>query len=317
MFLYKRETLRKRINQNDFIVLQLITTTAMKVLKTIKTNDTISSYFIIALGLMVGAIAFTGFIIPAGIVGSGVTGIATIIYEIFDINVGYSVFAINALLLLTSLRVLGFSFGIKTIYGIVLVSLFLGLLQTIITEPLVKDRFMCAIIGGALAGVSVGIIISQGGSTGGTDILAMMINKYKNYSPGKLLLTIDVIIISSSYFISYDIEQVVYGFVTMGISAYCVDLILEGQKQSVQIFIFTKKPELLRKEIVEIHDQGLTVLNGVGGYSNEEVKVLMLLIRKKEAQNALRVIQLIDPDAFISMGSVMGVYGKGFDSIKH
>ncbi len=287
-----------------------------KALEKIKTNNTISSYLIITLGLFVGAIAFTGFIIPAGIVGSGVTGIATIIYVVLGVNVGYSVFVINALLLLASLRVLGFGFGIKTIYGIVVVSLFLGFLQTLIKEPLVSDKFMCAIIGGALAGVSIGIIISRGGSTGGTDILAMMINKYKNYSPGKLLLTIDVIIISSSYFISYDIEQVVYGFVTMGISAYCVDLVLEGSKQSVQIFIFTQKPEMLRKEIVETLDQGLTLLNGVGGFSDEDVKVLMMLIKKNEAQSVLRMIQLVDPDAFISMGSVMGVYGKGFDSIK-
>ncbi len=287
-----------------------------KALEKIKKNNTISSYLIITLGLFVGAIAFTGFIIPAGIVGSGVTGIATIIYVVFGVNVGYSVFVINAILLLASLRVLGFGFGIKTIYGIVVISLFLGLFQALIKEPLVSDKFMCAIIGGALAGVSIGIIISRGGSTGGTDILAMMINKYRNYSPGKLLLTIDVIIISSSFFISYDIEQVVYGFVTMGISAYCVDLVLEGTKQSVQIFIFTQKPEVLRQEIVDTLDQGLTLLNGVGGFSNEEVKVLMMLIKKNEAQSVLRMIQLIDPDAFISMGSVMGVYGKGFDSIK-
>ncbi len=287
-----------------------------KALETIKNNDTISSYLIITFGLLIGAIAFTGFIIPSGIVGSGVTGIATIIYVVLGVNVGYSVFVINALLLLTSLRVLGVGFGLKTVYGIVIVSVFLGFLQVLIKEPLVSDKFMCAIIGGALAGISVGIIILRGGSTGGTDILAMMINKYKNYSPGKLLLTIDVIIISSSYFIYYDIEQVVYGFVTMGISAYCVDLVLEGSKQSVQIFIFTQKPEMLRKEIVETLDQGLTLLNGVGGFSDEEVKVLMLLVKKKEAQSILRMIQYIDPDAFISMGSVMGVYGKGFDSIK-
>lgn len=274
------------------------------------------SYLIITLGLLVGSLAWTGFIIPAEIVGSGVGGIATMIFYVTGFKVGYSVFLINTVFLLISLRVLGFSFGIKTIYGITILSFFLWLFQSLITEPLVSDRFMCAIIGGILAGASAGMILSRGGSTGGTDILAMMINKYKNYSPGQLLLTIDVLIISSSYFLENSIEQVVYGFVTMGVSAYCVDLIIEGSKQSVQIFIFTKKPEEIRKEVVYTLDQGITVLNATGGYSEKDVKVLMLLAKKRESQTILNMIKLVDPDAFISLGSVMGVYGKGFDKIK-
>ncbi|WP_372752044.1 YitT family protein [Labilibaculum sp.] len=274
------------------------------------------SYLIITLGLLVGSLAWTGFIIPAEIVGSGVGGIATMIYYLTGFKVGYSVFLINSVFLLISFKILGFGFGIKTIYGITILSFFLWLFQSLIQEPLVSDRFMCAIIGGILAGASAGIILSRGGSTGGTDILAMIINKYKNYSPGQLLLTIDVIIISSSYFLERSIEQVVYGFVTMGVSAYCVDLIIEGSKQSVQIFIFTQKPDEIRKEVVYTLDQGITVLSGTGGYSEKEVKVLMLLARKREAQAILNMIKLIDPDAFISMGSVMGVYGKGFDKIK-
>jgi len=274
------------------------------------------SYLIITLGLLIGSLAWTGFLIPSEIVGSGVSGIATIIYYTTGFKVGYSVFLINTLFLLVSLRVLGFSFGIKTIYAITILSFFLWLFQTLITEPLVSDRFMCSIIGGILAGASAGIILSRGGSTGGTDILAMMINKYRNYSPGQLLLTIDVIIISSSYFISNSIEQVVYGFVTMGVSAYCVDMIIEGSKQSVQIIIFTKHSELIRKKVIHTLDQGITMLDGVGGYSQDEVKVMLLLSKKKESQTILRMIKLVDPEAFISMGSVMGVYGKGFEKIK-
>ncbi|RUT78091.1 YitT family protein [Ancylomarina longa] len=276
----------------------------------------LKSYLIITLGLLIGSLAWTGFIIPSEIVGSGVSGIATIIYYTTGFKVGYSVFLINTLFLLVSLRVLGFSFGIKTIYGITVLSFFLWLFQTLITEPLVSDRFMCSIIGGILSGASAGMILSRGGSTGGTDILAMMINKYHNYSPGQLLLTIDVVIISSSYFISNSIEQVVYGFVTMGVSAYCVDMIIEGSKQSVQVIIFTKHPELIRKEVIHTLDQGITMLNGIGGYSQDKVNVMLLLAKKKESQAILRMIKLVDPEAFISMGSVMGVYGKGFEKIK-
>ncbi len=282
----------------------------------LKSKFDFQSYLIITIGLLVGSLAWTGFIIPAEIVGSGVGGIATMIFYVTGFKVGYSVFLINSVFLLVALRVLGFGFGIKTIYGITVLSFFLWLFQSLITEPLVADRFMCAIIGGILAGASAGIILSRGGSTGGTDILAMMINKYRNYSPGQLLLTIDVVIISSSYLLQHSIEQVVYGFVTMGVSAYCVDLIIEGSKQSVQIFIFTKKPEEIRKEVIYTLDQGITILNATGGYSDEEVKVLMLLVKKRESQTILNMIKLVDPDAFISLGSVMGVYGKGFDKIK-
>ncbi|MCT4604251.1 MAG: YitT family protein [Marinifilum sp.] len=282
----------------------------------ISLSENIRSYFIITIGLLIGSLAWTGFIIPAGIVGSGVSGIATMIYFVTGIKVGYSVFLINTVFLLVSLRILGFSFGIKTLYGITVISFFLWLFQSIITEPLVSDRFMCAIIGGIMAGAGAGMILSRGGSTGGTDILAMMINKYKNYSPGQLLLTIDVIIISSSYFLENSIEQVVYGFVTMGISAYCVDMIIEGSKQSVQIVIFTQKPELIRKEVIHTLDQGLTVINATGGYSNEDVQILMVLAKKRDSQTILKMIKHVDPDAFISMGSVMGVYGQGFDKIK-
>jgi uncharacterized membrane-anchored protein YitT (DUF2179 family) len=279
-------------------------------------QETVKSYVMITIGLLIGSLAWTGFIIPAEIVGSGVGGIATIIYYVTGFKVGYSVFLINTVFLLASLRVLGFGFGIKTIYGIAVLSFFLWLFQSLITEPFVSDRFMCAIIGGILAGASAGMILSKGGSTGGTDILAMMINKYKNYSPGQLLLTIDVIIISSSYFLENSIEQVVYGFVTMGVSAFCVDMIIEGSKQSVQIVIFTQKPELIRSEIIDSLNQGLTVINATGGYSNEDVKILMVLAKKRESQTILKRIKLVDPDAFISLGSVMGVYGQGFDKIK-
>ncbi len=274
------------------------------------------SYFIIALGLFIGSIGWAGFLIPSEIVGGGVTGIATIIYFVTGFKVGYSVFIINGLLLIMAMRVLGFGFGIKTIFATFVLSFFLTLLQSLITEPLVSDRFMCAIIGGIMAGASAGIILSQGGSTGGTDIIAMMINKYRNYSPGQLLLTLDLIIISSSYFLSNSIEQVVYGFVAMGVSAYCVDMVIEGSKQSVQIFIFTKKFDEIRTELITNLDQGLTELQAKGGYSQEDVKVLMLLAKKKDSQAILKMVKVLDPDAFISMGSVMGVYGQGFDKIK-
>lgn len=282
----------------------------------LKFKEELRSYLIIGIGLVIGSFAWTGFLIPAEIVGSGITGVGTIIYYTLGIKVGVSVFVINTFLLLIAIKILGASFGLKTIYAISILSFCLWFFQIIITEPLVSDRFMCAIIGGILAGAGAGVILSEGGSTGGTDIIAMMINKYKNYSPGKILLSIDLVIISSSYFVFHSIEQVVYGLVAMGVSAYCVDLVIQGNNQSVQILVFTKKHEILRKEIIEVHDQGLTILNAEGAYSHQNVKVLMMITRKKDSQCILKSIRQLDPDAFVSMGTVMGVYGLGFDNIK-
>jgi len=273
------------------------------------------SYLIITLGLFVNALGWTGFLIPSEIVGGGVSGIGTIIYFATGFKVGYSVFIINGLLIIVAMRVLGFGFGIKTIFATFVLSFFLWLLQSVITEPLVSDRFMCAIIGGIMAGASAGIILSQGGSTGGTDIIAMMINKYRNYSPGQLILTLDLTIITSSYFLTNSIEQVVYGYVAMSVSAYCVDLVIEGSKQSVQIFIFTKMFDDIRNELVSNHDQGMTELQAKEGFSQKDIKILMLLAKKKDSQSILKTVKIVDPEAFISMGSVMGVYGFGFEKI--
>jgi uncharacterized membrane-anchored protein YitT (DUF2179 family) len=280
---------------------------------TLNFNKQFKSYYIIAFGLFINALAWTGFLIPSEIVGGGVSGIGTIIYFMMGFKVGYSVFIINGLLIIAALKILGFGFGIKTIFATFVLSFFLWLLQSIITEPFVSDRFMSAIIGGAMAGASAGIILSQGGSTGGTDIVAMMINKYRNYSPGQLILTLDLIIISSSYFVMGSIEQVVYGFVAMSVSAYCVDLVIEGRKQSVQIFIFTEMFDKIKNELVSNHDQGITELQAKDGFSQKDIKILMLLAKKKDSQSILKTVKIIDPEAFISMGSVMGVYGFGFE----
>ena len=271
------------------------------------------SYFIIVFGLFINALAWTGFLIPSEIVGGGVSGIGSIIYFATGFKVGYSVFIINAFLIIVAMKVLGFGFGIKTVFATFVLSFFLWLLQSIITEPLVSDRFMCAIIGGIMAGASVGITLSQGGSTGGTDIIALMINKYRNYSPGQLILTLDLIIISSSYFITHSIEQVVYGYVAMSVCAYCVDLVIEGSKQSVQIFISTKKFDEIRARLIVNHNHGMSEFQAKDGFSQTDIKILMLLAKKKDSQAILKMVKNVDSEAFISMGSVMGVYGFSFE----
>lgn len=276
----------------------------------------------IAFGLLVLSVAWTAFLLPHQISGSGVTGIGAIVFYATGIPMGYTYFAINVLLMIIALKSLGTSFGIKTIYGVALSATMLTILQPLIPAPVVQEKFMSAIIGGILCGTGLGIVFTQGGSTGGTDIIALVINKYRNISPGRIILYCDVIIISSSYLIlthlesAQRVETMVYGFVTMAIQAYTLDSILTGNRQSVQMFIFSRHFEKIADEITTRMHRGVTVLDGTGWYTKESQKVIITMIRKHEASDVYRIIKSIDNEAFITVANVMGVYGKGFEELK-
>lgn len=275
------------------------------------------SYSIITIALFANALAWTAFLIPSGIVGGGITGASTLVFFATGIPVAVTFFIVNIFLIIFGIKNLGFGFGIKTIYAIIMLSVFLGLLQQLITQPVVDDKFMAAIIGGILGGASVGVVFTQGGSTGGTDIIATIINKYRNISQGRLILYMDIAIISSSYIIFQSIEIVVYGYVTMAVASYSIDMLLMGHKRSVQLFIFSKKHEVIADTISHEINRGVTVLKGQGWYSKAETPVLMAVVKRYESSNLFRLIKEIDPEAFITVGSIMGVYGKGFDPIKY
>ncbi len=279
--------------------------------------DGLKSYTIITLGLFINALAWTAFIIPSEIVGGGITGLSVLIFYATGFPVGITFFAINIVLIIMGIKNLGLSFGIRTIYGTIVLSVFLGILQQFITEPVVSDKFMAAIIGGILGGGSVGLVFSQGGSTGGTDIIAMIINKYRNISHGKLIMSMDVFIISSSWFLFQSIEVMVYGVVVMGVASYAIDMVLMGHRQSVQMFIFSKKPDLIAEQIANEIGRGVTLINGKGWYSKADTTILMVVVRRYENNRVFRTIKTIDPDAFISISKVMGVYGQGFDPIRY
>lgn len=276
----------------------------------------IKEYAIITLGLLINALGWTAFLIPAKIVGGGISGVAALIFYATEIPMAYSFFAINALLIGVGIKVLGRNFGIKTIFSVVVLTFFFGLLQKFITAPIITEGFMSTIIGGALAGIGVGMVFTQGGSTGGTDIIAMIINKYRNISPGRTILLCDVFIISSSWFLFQSLEFLVYGFVSMAVVAYSIDIILSGAKQSVQILIFTNKPDLIAERISNEVLRGVTFLNGQGYYRKNDSKIVLVIARKHETQHIIRIVKEEDPTGFISMGHVMGVYGKGFDTMR-
>ena len=277
----------------------------------------IQDQFFILIGLGLYAFGWTGFLLPSQITSGGVTGIAAVIYFATGIPVAVPYFCIQAVLLVFSIKIFGFKFSLRTIISVFVLTFLLSLFQSLIKEPLVaNETFMTCILGGIICGVGLGLVFNFKGSTGGTDIIAMIINKYRQVSLGKALLICDVIIISSSFLVFHSIEKVVFGFVVMGVLSYTVDLVLSGARQSVQFFIFSDKYDEIADAIIQQAHRGCTLLDGTGYYSQTPVKVIVVMAKKTESVTIFRIVKNIDSNAFISQSSVIGVYGRGFDPIK-
>ena len=278
--------------------------------------DTVKEYFTILVGLALYAFGWTGFLLPHQITTGGVTGIGALIYFANGFPVAATYFLINIGLLILSVKIFGWRFSLKTIFGVFVLTFFLSVAQGIITKPfLVEEPFMACVVGGVLTGLGVGIVFTANGSTGGTDIIAKILNKYRNVSLGRGILYSDLIIICSSYILFQSVEKIIFGITTLVISTFFVDFVVNGVRQSVQFLIFSRKYEEIAKRItIEAH-RGVTVLDGMGWFSKEPVKVLVVLARKNESVKIFRIVKQTDPQAFVSQSSVIGVYGQGFDII--
>ena len=276
----------------------------------------IKPYLYITTGLFIFAFGWTAFLIPSEIIGGGISGLGSLIYFSTGFPVGYTTLLVNIVLVIIAMRILGARFGINTIYGIIISSLFFIVLQELIKQPLVNDEFMAALIGGGLSGVGVGIAFSHGGNAGGTDIIALIINKYRNISPGSVFLYIDLLVIASSWFLFHSIEKIVYGYVVMAVSSYSVDLILNGSRQSFQIMIYSRFSKIIAERISNEVERGVTCLKGYGWYSKKDIDVVMVIARKQDKQRILKISKETDDEAFISVAKVMGVFGQNFEEIK-
>lgn len=297
---------------------------AKSLLKT-SAGRTVKEYLIISLGVIIYAFSWVGVIIPADGIGGGASGIALLVYYATGgaagsgIPIGYTYFAVNLILLTAAIFILGAKFGLKTIWSIVLASISMNLMQQWLPDNilgLADDKLLSAILGGATSGFGISLVLMQGGSTGGTDIIAMIINKYRNISYGRVIMACDFIIIGCSYFIFKDIAPIIYGYVLTAAFSFTADTMLAGNKQSAQIFITSAKYAEISDLITTNLNRGVTVLDGTGWYTKKSSKVVMVVCRKYEANMLLQHVKAVDSEAFITMGSVMGVYGKGFDSFR-
>ena len=299
----------------------------------------LKEYVILGLGMFLYAFGWTACIIPAGGMGGGATGMSMLLNAIFpSITLGQFVFIINGILLLIGGFIVGWNFGIKTIYCIIVLSIAMdawgawlpdGVLESgeVIangllvqyTQTIDSHNILLIILGAVVAGSGVAISFSQGGSTGGTDIVAMIINKYKTISYGKIVISSDFFIIGCSIFVADDIASgiatIVYGYIMIAVYGYTVDVIQSGSQQSSQIFIISPKYAEIADAINNEAHRGVTIIDGKGWYTKSECKVAMVVCRKRNASEILKIVHRIDENAFITMGSVMGVYGQGFEAL--
>ena len=292
-------------------------------------NET-RDYIFITLGLMLYTFGWTVFLLPYEIVTGGVTGISAIIFYATKIPIEYSYFLINFTLLLVALKVLGLKFMMKTIYAIVALSIMLWAAQKLMMGPDGRfiqvlgpgQDFMSLIIGCCITGTSLAVVFLNNGSTGGTDIIAAVVNKFHDFSLGTVLLMVDLCIIGSCLFIPQfgdelqRCHKVVFGLCTMAIECFTLDYVMNARRESVQFMIFSHKYEEIARAITKKTDHTLTILDGHGWYTGKEMKVICLLAKKRESVLIFRLIKMIDPRAFVSQSSVIGVYGEGFDQIK-
>ena len=290
----------------------------------------VRDYFNITLGLMLYTLGFTVFLLPYEIVTGGIAGIGAIVFYSTGFPVQYTFFIINAALIILALKTLGWKFLTKTIYATFMLTFMLELAQEIVVQPdgtfykLLGEGndFMSLVIGCIITGTALAVVFLNNGSTGGTDIVAAVVNKFHNISLGKALIMVDFCIIGSCLFIdsfgAIDLRfrKVVFGLCTMLIECLMLDYVMYWQRQSVQFMIFSKKYQEIAFAISRKTDHTLTILDGHGFWTVRPTKVLCLLAKKRESVQIFRIVKQIDPNAFVSQSSVIGVYGEGFDEMK-
>ena len=274
------------------------------------------NYFFIFLGLAMFTFGWSAFLTPYEVSGGGVAGAASILYFATKIPIGLTTFALNAILIAIAWKILGTKFCVNSLICTVVMSVFFSIFQPLFPKPIVDDMFMSVIIGSAIAAYGIGMTINWGGNTGGVDIIALMVGKYRNISYGRVSLLSNVVIVGASYFVLYDVQKLVYSFVVLLVSIIISDLVIDGYRQTYQFMVFSKKNHEIAQKINSNLHRGATFLKGYGSYNQQENDVLLIVAHKTDKGAITRIIKDIDPNAFITISKTASVFGKNFDNIK-
>ncbi len=277
-------------------------------------------YVFIFVGICLYSVGYCAFLLPEKIVMGGVTGISTLFFYSLGWNPAIMLWVINVLLLAIAFRFISMEFTIRTIVGVTLLSLTIGVMQPIFeAHPVItagEDKFMHVLIAGLLGGAGLGLAFVHNGSTGGTDIVVALISKFSRMSLGRALQLTDICIISSSYFLFHSAELIVYGVCFTLVASFMIDYVVRGTHQTVQFLIISKRYEKIADAMNNSLHRGVTILHGEGWYSKSDVEVVMVLCRKYESQYVFNLVKAIDPNAMVSQTFCQGVFGEGFDKIK-
>ena len=273
--------------------------------------DRIKIFFITVIGTMLTGMGVGVFLTPNKIVGGGISGLSTIFYHTLKVPPGISFFAINGILLLTGIKILGKNFIIKTLIASALLSLFVQLFSVI---PIYTENPMVSsIFGGTLYGIGIGICLAFGASTGGTDILGRMAQKIFSYIPiGKMLLVIDGMIIATSFMVFRNIELTLYGIISLFISSFVIDYVIRRLNISKIAFVITDKGEEISKNLVLTSPRGVTLIDVKGAYTDSNKKMLFCALKENETEQFQNKILNIDETAFIVFAESQGIKGNGF-----
>lgn len=283
-----------------------------------KIINEVRDYLMIGIAMISYSIGWNIFLLPNSIATGGVPGIASVVYWGTGVPVQFTYFFVNAVLLLIALRILGFKFCIKTIFGVIVLTLFTTIVQQATAgSHLLRDQpFMASIIGAIFCGSGIGLGLAFRGSTGGTDIVAAIINKYRDISLGRIIMLIDIVIISSTYLVFHNWEKVIYGYVVLLVTSFCIDQVVQSMQRSVQFFIISDKYKEIASKIAVYPHRGSTVIEAQGSYTGHHVKMLFVMAKRRESSVIFSIINEIDPKAFVTQTNVIGVYGEGFDKFK-
>lgn len=277
----------------------------------------VNNFFIITIGLALFVFGWSAFLTPFEVTGGGVAGIASIVFFANNhIPIGATTLVVNIILVAIAWRILGTRFCINTLACTVILSIFFSIGQSIFTQPLVEDTFMSVIIGSALSALGVGIAINRGGNTGGVDIIALMIGKYRNISYGQVTLYANLAIVGSSYFIVHGIDKLVYSFVVLFVFIFVSDMVIDGYRQTYQFMVFSTKNDAIADRVNKELHRGATFLKGYGSYNRKEEDVLLIIAHRTDKAHVSRIIRDVDREAFVTVTKTAGVFGKNFDKLK-
>lgn len=290
----------------------------------------VKDYLFIVLGLTLYAFGFSAFILPHKVVMGGMAGLGSVVYFLtlhlhdaglfpFVIPVAVTMYAVNFILLAIAFRIVDRQFTLRTLFGMTVLSVVIGIMQPLCANLNIMpdEKVLSIVLGAAIMGIGLGLIFIHNGSSGGTDIIAAMVSKRSNVTIGRTMMMCDFLIVGSAYFVlHYPLPEIVFGMMTTVLTGYMCDLVINSNRQAVEFIIISKHWEEIANAINTDANRGCTVLDAMGWYSKQPVKMLMVMCRKIEAVTIQRIVKSIDPDALVTQGNINGVYGKGFDKMK-